>query len=87
MFGVRFAVGQNADVMHEQKAELVAAHPLLAVVKAAHDTIIGVVEHLLERQAVLPTRIKRVLGWKWRKQATRARVVEQAADFGAYDRI
>ena len=57
---VAVAVRDPADVVQKDEVDPGAAHPLLAVVKTAHDTVMGIIEHLGKTQPVHPAGIERI---------------------------
>src|SRR5690606_16162324 len=58
---VPLAVGDAADVVHEEEIDAGQAEALLTIVEAAHQTVIAVVEDLAETETVVPAGIERVL--------------------------
>lgn len=55
------ALRDPADIVQKHQINVRPPHPLLAVVKAAHDAVMGIVEHLDKVQPVDPAGIIRVL--------------------------
>ena len=83
MRGLRLAMGDGADIVDKQQVELFEAGALAAVVEAAHDAVIGIIEDFAERQAVVPAGIERVLRRCRRQRPSGALARHQPADLGA----
>ncbi len=82
---MRVAVGDAADIVDEQEIELRQAGALARIVVGPQDRVVGIVEDLPEREAVVPAGIERVAGRLRRQRPAGPVEAHQAPDLGRDD--